>query len=125
MCRGGVNHAGVTYTPLFDITSPSPSTCLSPWTYDAVANACVAPSGPACHSVVRKPVLHYRYIRGEVEGVQFGAVCAFGPANRTNSLNGASTWRHRCDVDAVFVVAWVVVVDGVGTVAADCWRSRV
>ncbi len=52
--------------------------------------ACVAPSGPACHSAFFTPNIKYRYIRGSVLGVSFGEVCAFGGAGRSNKLNGES-----------------------------------
>lgn len=90
---------GVTYTPLTSITSGGGVLqCPSPWVYNANADvsaitagavgACIAPSGPGCHSVFFNPSVQYKYVRGLVQGVQFGSVCAFGPNARSTSLNG-------------------------------------
>ena len=79
---------GVTYNTLFSMPAASAATCPAPWVFNAVAGACVAPSGPGCHAVSFQPVAPYRYIRATVVGAQFGEVCAFGPAGRTTGLNG-------------------------------------
>jgi hypothetical protein len=79
---------GVTFTTVYSMTTPSDTTCMSPWVYSADANACVAPSGPGCHVLSFKPTVNYRYIRGTVSGVQYGETCAFGPAGRTTRLEG-------------------------------------
>ena len=75
--------------------------CPAPWVYSAAADvsgvassggavgACVIPTSATggCFSAFFTPTLKYKFIRGTVLGVQFGDVCAFGPASRPDNLN--------------------------------------
>ena len=94
------------YTRILDISSGGALNCPAPWVYAAAADvsaatgvvaapgACVAPSGPGCHSVFVSPRGVFKYLRGTVLGVQFGAVCAFGPSTRSTALNGTCEGDH-------------------------------
>ena len=100
-----VHHVAGPYNTVLDITSGGALNCPAPWVYDASADvstvpgvttapgACVAPSGPGCHSVIVKPTTPYQYVRGRVMGVQFGSVCAFG-GDRPMALNGTALRVH-------------------------------
>ena len=78
---------GVSFDLVYALTSPSAATCPPPWVFDGDAGACVAPSGPGCHSISTTPANPYVFVRAAVEGVQFGQVCAFGPAGRPTSID--------------------------------------
>lgn len=86
--------AGSTFTNAYTL-SVSSSGCPSPWVYSASGLACVAPYGPACHSVFVPASFPYSTVRGSASGVQFGDTCAFGPSGRPTSIEGTpSRWDH-------------------------------
>jgi hypothetical protein len=81
---------------LANINNPaSQADCPTAWKFaDASGTGvCVPPRGPGCFSVNYTPGVPYRFVRGNVAGIQFGQVCGFGPNTRTHLLNGTSNLK--------------------------------
>jgi hypothetical protein len=76
----------MSYANVYNLTA-GPSFCP----LDANSSACVAPFGPACHSVAVTINIPFAFVKGSAAGVQFGSTCAFGPTGRPTSIDGQSS----------------------------------